>query len=157
MRRITKPKRSQQPSNEGLFTFLVLIVHGWQVVSQDHLQMQSSEPLAQEIKSYPDQLPRTSIQKKSATQEHDCALAADHTASNMTPSKIGSSKFVTDQFQAVQALLTDFFSHYPEVCITCWLCATSIHFRTLQVPEGSQERSMICLGVCHVCMTSSMC
>jgi hypothetical protein len=156
MRRITKPKRSQQPSKEGLFTFLVLIVHGWQVVSQDHLQMQSSEPLAQDIKSHPDQLARTSIQKKSATQEPECALAADHTASNMTPSDTRSSKFVTDQFQAVQTLLIDFFCHYPEVCITCWLCATSIHFRTLQVPERSQERGMICLGVCHICMKSSM-
>lgn len=120
-RRLTKQTdpvpRSRTPIDHGVFNFLVLVVHRWHMVSRSpSLPLTSLTPGSTPANRT---CSPTSPQPESARvggTSDTTQLAADK-ASVMT-----LSKRVSEEMQAIQTLLTEFFSRCREVCSTLNVC-----------------------------------
>jgi hypothetical protein len=122
LKQSSQPQAFERPTDEGVFAFLVLIVHGWYSVLRGEIQLPLSalEVLALKSKNHSENHPagESSIAAEVTPGleriRPDCSSNSSPFATDPA-APTASSKSVKPQLQAVQTLLTEFFSLYSEV------------------------------------------
>jgi hypothetical protein len=123
LKQSSQPQAFERPTDEGVFAFLVLIVHGWYSLLRGEIQLPSSTPevLALRSKNHSENHPAgensiaTEVTPELERIRPDGSSSSSPFVTDSAAAPTARSNSMKPQFQAVQTLLTEFFSLYPEV------------------------------------------